>query len=390
MSHTGNFNYPTSVRFGAGRISELALACKELGIESPLIVTDPGVANLPMLEQILSQLGEAGLTVGVFQGVRGNPTGENVDEGVQAYAHGGHDGVVGLGGGSPLDVAKAVALMAGQTGDLFDYEDIGDNWTHVDPAGIAPHIAVPTTSGTGSEVGRASVITQVSERDSSHHSKKIIFHPGMLPPKVICDPALTLGLPKHLTAACGMDALSHNLEAYCAPGFHPMADGIALEGMRLVHQSLRKAVSDGSDIAARSDMMAASMMGATAFQKGLGAMHAMAHPIGATLDAHHGLLNAILMPYVLAFNERAVAERLGRAAAYMGIGSTFTDYLNWVLSLREDVGIAHTLEAVGVTRGHIQGLALAASQDAAAGGNPIKVGPAEFEELLTNALLGRL
>lgn len=385
MSHTGNFNYPTSVRFGAGRVSELAQACKELGITNPLIVTDPGVANLPMLGDILAQLGDAGLTAGVFQGVRGNPTGENVEDGVQAYAHGGHDGVVGLGGGSPLDVAKAVALMAGQSGGLFDYEDIGDNWTRVDPAGIAPHIAVPTTSGTGSEVGRASVIT-----DSADHTKKIIFHPGMLPPKVICDPALTLGLPKHLTAACGMDALSHNLEAYCAPGFHPMADGIAVEGMALVNQSLRDAVSNGADIAARSDMMAASMMGATAFQKGLGAMHAMAHPIGATLDAHHGLLNAILMPYVLAFNERAVSERLGRAAAYMGIGSTFTDYLNWVLSLREDVEIPHTLEAVGVTREHIQSLAFAASQDAAAGGNPIKVGAPEFEELLTNALLGRL
>lgn len=385
MSHTGNFNYPTSIRFGPGRVSELAQACKELGIESPLIVTDPGVAALPMLDRILAELGDAGMTVGVFQGVRGNPNGENVNDGTQAYAHGGHDGVVGLGGGSPLDVAKAVALMAGQTGELFDYHDVGDNWTRVDPAGIAPHIAVPTTSGTGSEVGRASVIT-----DSSDQSKKIIFHPGMLPPKVICDPELTLGLPKHLTAACGMDALSHNLEAYCAPGFHPMADGIALEGMRLVEQSLRTAVFDGGNIAARSDMMAASTMGATAFQKGLGAMHAMAHPIGATLDAHHGLLNAILMPYVLAFNEQAISERLGRAAAYMGIGNTFTDYMNWVLSMREDVGIAHTLEAVGVTRAHIPSLAVAASLDATAPGNPIKVGPAEFEQLLTNALLGRL
>jgi alcohol dehydrogenase class IV len=361
-----------------------------LGISSPLIVTDPGVASLPMLDQILAELGQADLTVGVFQGVRGNPTGENVRDGVQAYAHGGHDGVVGLGGGSPLDVAKAVALMAGQTGDLFDYQDIGDNWTRVDPAGIAPHIAIPTTSGTGSEVGRASVITDTSDADPSKHGKKLIFHPGMLPPKVICDPALTLGLPKHLTAACGMDALSHNLEAYCATRYHPLADGVALEGMRLVAQSLRTAVSDGSDIAARSDMMAASTMGATAFQKGLGAMHAMAHPIGATLDGHHGLLNAILMPYVLAFNERAISERLGRAAAYMGIGSTFADYLDWVLSMRADLGIAHTLESVGVTRENIPGLALAASLDASAGGNPVKVGPEEFEQLLTGALLGRL
>ncbi len=390
MSHTGNFNYPTSVRFGAGRVSELAQACSELGISSPLIVTDPGVASLPMLDQILSELGQVGLSVGVFQGVRGNPTGDNVRDGVQAYAHGGHDGVVGLGGGSPLDVAKAVALMAGQTGDLFDYQDVGDNWTRVDAAGIAPHIAIPTTSGTGSEVGRASVITDTSDTDSSKHDKKLIFHPGMLPPKVICDPALTLGLPKHLTAACGMDALSHNLEAYCATRYHPLADGVALEGMRLVAQSLRTAVSDGSDIAARSDMMAASTMGATAFQKGLGAMHAMAHPIGATLDGHHGLLNAILMPYVLAFNERAISERLGRAAAYMGIGSTFADYLDWVLSMRADLGIAHTLESVGVTPENIPGLALAASLDASAGGNPIKLGPEEFEQLLTGALLGRL
>ena len=263
-SHTGSWNYPTCVRFGPGRIQELPEAARALGMQRPLLVTDPGIAALPILETALTANHVAGLKTQVFSDVRGNPIGANVSAGVSALQAGEHDGVIALGGGSALDVGKAIALMAKQTRSLWDFEDVGDNWTRVDPQGMVPVVAVPTTSGTGSEVGRASVIT-----DESAHTKRIIFHPGMLPGQVICDPALTVGLPAGITAAVGMDALSHNLEAFSAPGFHPQADGIALEGMRLIHLSLPRAVRDGTDLAARSDMMAASLMGATAFQKGL-------------------------------------------------------------------------------------------------------------------------
>lgn len=382
----GNWNYPTAVRFGAGRVAELPQACRELGMSRPLLVTDRGLADLPIVREAIAINEAAGLPTGLFAEVRGNPVGANVEAGVAAFKAGGHDGVIAFGGGSALDVGKAVALMVGQDRPLWDYEDVGDWWTRVKPEGMAPVVAVPTTSGTGSEVGRASVIT-----DEDTHIKKIIFHPRMLPGKVIADPALTLGLPPSITAWTGMDALSHNLEAYCAPGFHPLADGVAVEGFRLVNEALIPAFRDGRDIDARAKMMAASAMGATAFQKGLGAMHAMAHPIGAVLDAHHGLTNAIVMPYVLVFNREAVSARLARAAAYMGLANaSFEGYLQWVLDLRTELGIPHTLQAVGMDAARCAELAPMAAADPSAGGNPIALDAASLEKLYRAATFGEL
>uniref|UniRef100_UPI0035173696 iron-containing alcohol dehydrogenase n=1 Tax=Pontibacterium sp. TaxID=2036026 RepID=UPI0035173696 len=286
-----DWHYPTSIRNGAGRIKELPDACKSLSIQAPLLVTDPGLAALPMIKQALKHCRDSGLHCNLFCNIQGDPTGQNVEDGITAYKAGNHDGVIAIGGGSSLDTGKAIALMAGQTRPLWDFEDIGDNWTRADPAAIVPTIAIPTTAGTGSEVGRASVIT-----DEANLVKRIIFHPNMLPSSVILDAELTVDLPPQITAATGMDALSHCLEAYCAPSYHPMADGIALEGMRLVKENLPLAYVNGQDLEARSQMLVASSMGATAFQKGLGGMHAIAHTLGALYGAHHGLLNAILMP----------------------------------------------------------------------------------------------
>lgn len=383
---TRNWNYPTAVRFGPGRLRELPEACRGLGMRRPLLITDPGLAALPMVQRALALNSEAGLPTGLFTGVKANPVGQNVDDGVAAYQAGGHDGVIAFGGGSALDAAKAVALMVGQDRPLWDFEDVGDWWTRVKVEGMAPVVAVPTTSGTGSEVGRASII-----KDEAAGLKKIIFHPRMQPAVVLADPELTLGLPPGVTAATGMDALSHNLEAWCAPGFHPLADGIALEGMRLVDLSLRDAFRDGSDLAARSRMMAASAMGATAFQKGLGAMHALAHPIGAVLDAHHGLINAVVMPYVLLCNRRAIEPRLSRAAAYLGLPTVgFAGFVDWVLRLREDLGIPHTAAALGVTAALVPTLAKMATEDPSAGSNPLPLSVAEYETLLGKALAGDL
>ncbi|MGB1239396.1 MAG: iron-containing alcohol dehydrogenase, partial [Pseudomonadales bacterium] len=304
---SGNWNYPNKLRTGAGRISELAACCKELGMSAPLLITDPGLAGLPMVQQAVDSCVAADLNCGLFSNIKGNPNGQNVMDGVAAYHAGNHDGVIAFGGGSGLDAAKAVALMVGQELPLWDFEDVGDNWLNVIEEAVAPIVAVPTTAGTGSEVGRASVIT-----DEDAHVKRIIFHPKMLPEIVILDPELTVGLPPHITAATGMDALSHNLEALCSPFYHPLAEGIAVEGVRLVKEYLPAAVADGKNIEARTQMLVASMMGATAFQKGLGGMHALAHPLGALYDAHHGMLNAILMPYVLKANQAVVSERIER------------------------------------------------------------------------------
>lgn len=384
-SHTGTWNYPTPTRFGVGRIAELPTACRELDMARPLLVTDPGLAELPITAQAVAICEAAGLPVGAFSDIQGNPVGGDVTRGVDAFRRGEHDGVIAFGGGSALDVGKAIALMAGQTLSLWDVEDIGDNWTHVDVSGMAPCVAVPTTSGTGSEVGRASVITKEDE-----HRKVIIFHPGMLPGRVVCDPGLTVGLPAKLTAAVGMDALSHNLEAYCAPGFHPLADGIAVEGMRLIFRSLRAAVSDGTDLAARSDLMAASLMGATAFQKGLGGMHAMSHPIGAVLGAHHGLTNAIVMPYVLRFNAPAIRDRLTDLARALDLEvMSEMGFIDSILEMRQDIGIPHTLAAVGFTQDHATSLAPAALADPCAGGNPVPLTEALLEQLYRAALAGQ-
>jgi len=382
----GNWNYPTSVKFGCGRISELADHCKALGMKRPLLITDPGLADLPMVKQAIERNKNAGLPTGLFSQVQGNPTGKNVEDGVRAFKDGNHDGVIAFGGGSALDAAKAVALMVGQKRPLFDFEDVDDWFTRVDVAGMAPVVAVPTTSGTGSEVGRASVIT-----DEAVHVKKIIFHPKMLPAIVIDDPELTVGLPPHITAAVGMDALSHNLEAFCAPGFHPMADGIALEGMRLIKEWLPTAVKDGKNLAARSYMMVASSMGATAFQKGLGGMHAIAHPLGALYNTHHGLTNAVVMPYVLDFNRKAISDKLTSLARYLNLPNpSFDAVQKWILDLRKEIAIPHTLREIKVDDKQVDKVAEMAAVDPSAGGNPIKVGAAELKQIFVAALDGKL
>jgi alcohol dehydrogenase class IV len=367
MNLTSNWNYPTNIRFGAGRISELAEHCRQQGIAKPLLVTDAGLASAPITLAALQSLRDAGLAAQLFSDLKSNPIGANLDAGLVAYRRGGHDGVVAFGGGSGLDMGKLIAFMSGQTRPVWDYEDIGDWWTRADPAGIAPVIAVPTTAGTGSEVGRAGVIT-----DESTHTKKIIFHPKMMPRVVICDPELTVGMPAKITAGTGMDALSHCLEAYCAPGFHPLADGIAIEGMRLVSLALRRVVAQPNDIEGRAMMMAAAAMGATAFQKGLGGMHALAHPIGALFDTHHGMTNATLMPYVLSFNRSVIEERIARLAAYLGLpGQDFDAFMKFVLELRRDIGVPHTLRELGVDSAKASLIAKMAVVDPSAGGNPL-------------------
>jgi alcohol dehydrogenase len=385
MSQKANWNYPTNVRFGAGRIAELADACKANKIQRPLFVTDPGLAGLQMTQIAFGSLKAAGLQAAMFSAIRSNPVDANVDAGVAAMRNGLHDGVIAFGGGSALDVGKVIAFMNGQTRSMWDFEDVGDWWTRADPKGIAPVIAVPTTSGTGSEVGRAGVITQ-----ESTHTKKVIFHPKMMPVVTICDPALTVGLPAHITAATGMDAFAHCLEAYCAPGFHPLADGIAVEGMRLVKESLVRAVKNGGDLEARGNMMAAAAMGATAFQKGLGAIHALSHPIGALYDTHHGLTNAVFMPYVLAFNRKAIEPRIARLAAYMGLAGSFDAFQAYVLELRREVSIPHTLEGLKVGNEKAALIAEMAIVDPTAGGNPVPLDLAGARQIFDMALAGKL
>lgn len=382
----GNWNYPTTIRFGAGRIAELPDACRELGIARPLLVTDPGLAQLPMVQQAIAHNEQAGVPTGLFSDIKPNPVGKNVDDGVRAYRDGGHDGVIAYGGGSALDAGKAIAFMSGQTRPMWDFEDIGDNWKAASAGGIAPIIGVPTTAGTGSEVGRAAVFLQETSA-----TKKIIFHPKMLPSIVIEDPALTVGLPPHITAGTGMDALAHCLEAYCVPAYHPMAEGIAVEGMRLVKEWLPVAVRDGSNITARAHMMVAATMGAAAFQKGLGAIHALSHPVGALYDTHHGMTNAVVMPYVLAFNRDAIEGKLARLAAWLQLPKpSFQAVMDWVLRLRDEIGIVHTLADLGVGADRLEELAQMAALDPTAGGNPVPVGVPELRSMFVSALEGRL
>jgi len=386
MNLKGNWNYPTLIRFGAGRIRELADACRTLGMQRPLIVTDPGLAKLPMIGNALSVLAEGGLKGAVFSDIQANPVEANVTQGVAAFRSGSHDGVVAFGGGSALDVGKSIALMSGQTRPIFDFEDREDWFTRVDVKGMAPVVAVPTTAGTGSEVGRASVITDIAD-----HTKKIIFHPRMMPGIVIEDPELTVGLPPQVTAATGMDALSHCLEAYCSPVYHPLAEGIAVEGMRLIKEWLPVAVRDGKNIEARSHMLIASSMGATAFQKGLGAMHSLSHPCGANLNTHHGLTNAVVMPYVLVWNRRAIEDKLTRLGAYLGLEQhSFGGVLDWVLELRRSIGIPNTLADIGVRMEHAVAFAPQAFADPSTGGNPLPMEINHFERLYLNCIRGRM
>jgi alcohol dehydrogenase len=380
---TANWSYPTTIRLGAGRIKELAEASRAAGISHPLLVTDAGLAKLPITANALSLLKDAGFPVALFADVQSNPLESNVEAGIAAFRSGGHDGVVAFGGGSGLDTGKVIAFMAGQSRPLWDFEDIGDWWTRADPDKIAPVVAVPTTAGTGSEVGRAGVITQ-----ESTHTKKVIFHPKMMPRVVICDPELTAGMPPSITMGTGMDALAHCLEAYCAPTYHPMAEGIAVEGMRLIFINLPKAVANGRDLEARSHMMSAAAMGATAFQKGLGAIHALSHPLGALYNTHHGTTNGVFMPYVLVFNREAIEAKIDRLAGFLGIGGGFDGFLDAVLDLRRKTGVPHDLNGLGVDSGKADTIVEMSLVDPTAGGNPVPLTKEGSRKLFDAALRG--
>ena len=377
MSMTANWSYPTSIRFGAGRISEIAEACAVAGIASPLLVTDRGLANMAITTRTLDLMEAAGLGRAMFCDVDPNPNEKNAAAGVQAYREGGHDGVIAFGGGSGLDLGKLVAFMAGQTRPLWDFEDIGDWWTRANADAIAPIVAVPTTAGTGSEVGRASVIT-----NSQTQQKKIIFHPKFLPTVVISDPELTVGMPKSITAGTGLDAFAHCVEAFCSPNYHPMSQGMALEGMRLVKEYLPRAFADGTDIEARGHMMSAAIMGATAFQKGLGAIHALSHPVGAIYHTHHGTTNAVFMPAVLQFNKPKITGVIGHAAAYLQISGGFDGFCAYVDELNSSLEIPKSLTGLGIAHPDIERIVEGALSDPSTGGNPVEMTQENTTKLL--------
>jgi len=382
-----NWNYPTTMWVGENRIKDLSLACKKLNINKPLLVTDNGLAKSKIVLGAVSSLTEENISVQVFSNVVGNPTGSNVLEGVKYFKKNKCNGVIAFGGGSGLDVGKAIAFMSGQTLPIWDFEDVGDNWSKANSETIAPIIAVPTTAGTGSETGRASVILNEDTGE-----KKIIFHPKFLPSIVILDPVLTLDLPSNITAATGMDALAHNLEAYCSPGYHPMADGIALEGMRIINKWLIKAVKNGNDLEARMSMLTAASMGSTAFQKGLGAIHSLSHPVNALNNVHHGLSNAIFMPYVLTFNKSAIEEKIIRICDYLELSDkSFNGFIDWVLSLRNELNIPHRLSDVIQEKDFdIERLSKMALNDPSTGGNPKKLTIDDMRAMYQHSMQGNL
>ena len=372
-----NWNYPTSLWVGENRVKDLTLACQNLKIKKPLFVTDKDLINLPIVINIISELENNFNQINVFSNFSGNPIGENVDEGVIAFKKFQCDGVIAFGGGSGLDVGKAIAFMSGQSRKIWDFEDIGDYWKRADQKNIAPIIAVPTTAGTGSETGRASAII-----NSETKVKKIIFHPKFLPSIVILDPTLTVDLSPRLTAATGMDALAHNLEAFCAPGFHPMADGIALEGMKLVKNSLLKAVNNGKDLEARLDMLAAASMGSTAFQKGLGAIHSLSHPVNAQFNVHHGLSNAIFMPYVLTFNKSSIEKKIISICDYLDLNKSFESFLEWILHLRKKLSIPHKIsDIVDEKKVNLEELSKMAYEDPSTPTNPKKLSISDIKKM---------
>ena len=385
MQLRANWNYPTTVRFGAGRISELGEAVKAAGMRKPLFVTDPTVAKMAMTRHAMDTLSGAGVAAKLFSDVQPNPVEANIAAGIAAFRAGAHDGVVAFGGGSALDAGKLIAFMHGQTRSVFDFEDVADWWTRADASTISPVVAVPTTAGTGSEVGRAAVVT-----NEKTHTKKIIFHPGMLPKVTICDPELTVGMPPIITAGTGMDAFSHALEAYCVDSYHPLADGIAVEGVRLVKENLVAAVKDGKNMEARAHMMAAAAAGATAFQKGLGAIHALSHPVGALYNTHHGLTNAVFVPYVLVFNRKAIEDKIKRLAAYIGLRPSFRAFMDFVLELREQAGVPHTLAGLKVGDDQVDTIVKMAPEDPTAGGNPVKLDRRAARTIFMRALEGRV
>ena len=372
---------------GQNRIKDLGNACKNLNIKKPLLVTDQGLARSEIILSALNDLNDEGISVQLYSNVVGNPTGTNVNEGVDHYKKNNCDGVIAFGGGSGLDVGKAIAFMSGQNLPLWDFEDVGDNWTRANSAKIAPIIAVPTTAGTGSETGRASVIL-----NEESGVKKIIFHPKFLPSIVILDPCLTVGLPSKITAATGMDALAHNLEAFCAPGFHPMADGIALEGMRLINKWLLIAVNDGKNLDARMNMLTAASMGSTAFQKGLGAIHSLSHPVNALNNVHHGLSNAIFMPYVLSFNKDVIEEKIVKICEYLELKEiSFNGFIDWTLKLRKDLDIPHKLsEVIEEKDFDINRLSKMALEDPSTGGNPKKLTVEDMKIMYEHSMSGNL
>ncbi len=381
-----SWNYPTSIWVGENRIKDLSKACKDLGISNPLFVTDKDLINLDMVKKVILDIKKNLDNFSIFSNFSGNPVGENVEEGTKEFNKNKCDGVIAFGGGSGLDVGKAIAFMSGQSRPIWDFEDIGDYWKRADEKKIAPIIAVPTTAGTGSETGRASAII-----NKKTGVKKIIFHPKFLPSIVILDPVLTVDLSPRLTAATGMDALAHNLEAFCAPGFHPMADGIAIEGMKLVKKSLIKAVNNGKDLNARADLLAAASMGSTAFQKGLGAIHSLSHPVNAQFNVHHGLSNAIFMPYVLTFNKSFIEERIVSICDYLELDKTFESFLNWILDLRKKLNIPHKFsEIVEVNKINIDQLSKMALEDPSTATNPKKMTIDDMKILYEHSISGEL
>ncbi|GGW28994.1 iron-containing alcohol dehydrogenase [Arenibacter certesii] len=381
-----NWNYPTTIWFGNGRINEIAQACKNLGIDNPLFVTDEGLVKLEIVDVTLDILKKEGISFSVYSDVQGNPTEQNVVNGVAHYIKNKHDGVIAFGGGSALDAAKTIAFMSGQIRSLWDFEDVGDNWSYADLAGIAPIIAIPTTAGTGSEVGRASVIV-----DEKIHVKKIIFHPKMIPAIVISDPELTLGLPPHITAWTGVDAMVHAIEAYCAPGFHPMADGIAIEAIRIIANYLPLAVKDGKNLEARGQMLVAASMGATAFQKGLGSVHSVAHQLGAIYNKQHGLLNAIILPYALKQNKAAIEDRMVHLSKVLGLEKQGTEgIIDYIIGLRRELNIPHTLKEIDINEDNAKEIGEMAFKDPSTPSNASPVNAADLEKLFRAAVSGNL
>ena len=381
-----NWNYPTTLWVGENRIKDLPSACSNLNIKNPLFVTDKDLINLQFVKDIIFNLNKNFSKLATFSDFSGNPVGENVDDGVAVFKKNQCDGVIAFGGGSGLDVGKAIAFMSGQSRPIWDFEDIGDYWKRADEKNIAPIIAIPTTAGTGSETGRASAII-----NNQIGVKKIIFHPKFLPSIVILDPVLTVDLSPRLTAATGMDALAHNLEAFCAPGFHPMADGIAIEGMKLIKKSLLNAVNNGKDLNARADLLAAASMGSTAFQKGLGAIHSLSHPVNAQFNVHHGLSNAIFMPYVLTFNKNLIEDRIVSICDYLNLDKNFESFLNWILNLRKELNIPHKLsDVVEENKINLDQLSVMALEDPSTATNPIKMTVDDMKILYEHSISGEL